>query len=71
MNHLEVCRAVKDDAETRLVPAILATALCALEDRYRVAARNDFLTKALIGFSFSLACVPCLISRHTDELQKG
>jgi CheY-like chemotaxis protein len=35
MNHLEACRAVKDDAETRLVPAILATALSALKDRGR------------------------------------
>jgi adenylate cyclase len=47
MDGIEVCRRLKDDPETRLIPIIIMTALTAREDRVRgvEVGADDFLTK--------------------------
>jgi DNA-binding response OmpR family regulator len=47
MDGIEVCRRLKDDDETRLIPIIIMTALDQLEDKLRgiEAGADDFLTK--------------------------
>ncbi len=47
MDGFEVCRRLKEDEATRLIPVIIMTALGALEDRVRgiEAGADDFLTK--------------------------
>jgi len=47
MDGIEVCRRLKDDAETRLVPIVIMTALNQPEDKIRgiEAGADDFLTK--------------------------
>lgn len=47
MDGIEVCRRLKDDPETRLIPIIIMTALTAREDRVKgiEVGADDFLTK--------------------------
>ncbi len=47
MDGIEVCRKLKDDPETRLIPIVIMTALGQTEDRIRgiEAGADDFLTK--------------------------
>ena len=47
MDGITVCRILKDDPETRLIPIIIMTALSGQEDRIRgiAAGADDFLTK--------------------------
>jgi DNA-binding response OmpR family regulator len=47
MDGFEVCRRLKDDVETRLIPVVLMTALGDVEDRIKglEAGADDFLTK--------------------------
>jgi DNA-binding response OmpR family regulator len=47
MNGFEVCKKLKDDPETRLIPIVIMTALGELEDRVKgiEAGADDFLTK--------------------------
>ena len=47
MNGFEVCKKLKDDPETRLIPIVIMTALGQLEDRVKgiEAGADDFLTK--------------------------
>jgi class 3 adenylate cyclase len=47
MDGFEACRRLKDDAETRLIPVVLMTALSDVEDRIKgiEAGADDFLTK--------------------------
>ncbi len=47
MNGFEVCKKLKDDPETRLIPIVIMTALGQVEDRVRgiEAGADDFLTK--------------------------
>jgi class 3 adenylate cyclase len=47
MDGIEVCRRLKDDAETRLIPIVIMTALNQPEDKIRgiEAGADDFLTK--------------------------
>jgi len=47
INGFDVCKKLKDDPETRLIPIVIMTALDALEDRVKgiEAGADDFLTK--------------------------
>lgn len=47
MNGIDVCRTLKDDPKTRLIPVVIMTALGQIEDRVRgiQAGADDFLTK--------------------------
>ena len=47
MNGFEVCKKLKDDVETRLIPIVIMTALGQLDDRVKgiEAGADDFLTK--------------------------
>ena len=69
-----VCAEVKGDADTRLTPVVLLTALGAVEDRVRGidAGADDFLTKPferaeLLARVRSL----CRLKSYTDELERA
>src|SRR5438270_2630268 len=71
---LDVCRAIKSDPGTRLIPVVLVTALQNAEDRIRgiEAGADDFLSKPpnpqeLLARVRSL----CRLKRYTDELDSA
>lgn len=70
----EVCRRLKSDSRTRLIPIVLITALHATEDRVRgiEAGADDFLTKPPIVAELE-ARVRSLtrLKRYTDELDSA
>ena len=70
----EVCRRLKSNAETRLTPVVLVTALSATEDRVRgiQAGADGFLTKP-VDHSELAAQVRSLLSlkAYTDELERA
>jgi len=70
----EVCRRLKGNPGTRLIPVVLVTALTATEDRVRgiKAGADGFLTKPF-DHSELLAHVRSLLSlkAHTDELERA
>jgi putative two-component system response regulator len=74
MSGIEVCRRVKQDPDTRLVPVVLITALTATEDRVAgiEAGADDFLTKP-IEKNQLLARVRSLLRQkaYTDELDRA
>jgi putative two-component system response regulator len=74
MSGIEVCRRVKQDPDTRLVPVVLITALTATEDRVAgiEAGADDFLTKP-VEKSQLLARVRSLLRQkaYTDELDRA
>ena len=71
---LEVCQAVKSQAETRLIPVVLITGLADGEDRIRgiVCGADDFLTKPFRREEL-LARVRSLVrlKRFTDDLESA
>jgi putative two-component system response regulator len=71
MNGFELCRRLKDDVATRLIPVVLVTSLGAREDRIRgiEAGADDFLTKPVNPQELQ-ARVRSLVrlKRFTDEL---
>jgi putative two-component system response regulator len=71
---IEVCRRLKGDPETRLIPVVLITALTASEDRIRgiEAGADDFLTKPPVMAELE-ARVRSLtrLKRYTDELDSA
>jgi len=74
MSGFEVCRQIKSDAETRLIPVILITALPATQDRIVgiEAGADDFLTKP-VDREQLLARVRSLLKQnaYTDELERA
>ena len=74
LDGFEVCRRLKNNAETRLTPVVLVTALSATEDRVRgiEAGADDFLNKP-VDHSELLARVRSLLSlkAYTDELERA
>jgi putative two-component system response regulator len=74
LDGFEVCRRLKQDVATRLIPVVLLTALSAVEDRVRGidAGADDFLTKPFV-ISELKARVRSLtrLKRYTDELDSA
>jgi cyclic di-GMP phosphodiesterase len=70
----EVCRALKRDAATRLIPIVLVTALQNTEDKIRgiEAGADDFLTKPLNAPELQARVRSLLrLKRHTDDLDSA
>lgn len=74
MTGIEVCRIIKSNPETRLVPLILITGLTAVEDRVAGinAGADDFLNKPVDRLQL-IARVRSLLRQkaHTDELERA
>lgn len=74
LDGFEVCRRLKSDPETRLIPIVLITTLTQSEDRIRGidAGADDFLTKPPVVAELE-ARVRSLtrLKRHTDELDSA
>ena len=74
LDGFEVCRRLKRDVATRLIPVVLLTGLAAIEDRVRGidAGADDFLTKP-----FAIAELQARVrsltrmKRYTDELESA
>jgi putative two-component system response regulator len=74
LNGIEVCRHIKNNPETRLVPVVLITGLTAMEDRVAGidAGADDFLTKPVERLQL-IARVRSLLRQkaYTDELERA
>jgi putative two-component system response regulator len=74
LNGFDVCRRLKSDTATRLIPVVMLTGLATVEDRVRGidAGADDFLTKPFV-FSELEARVRSLtrLKRYTDELDSA
>jgi putative two-component system response regulator len=74
LDGFEVCRRLKADPSTRLIPVILITALAATEDRVQGidAGADDFITKPFVKAELE-ARVRSLtrLKRYTDELDSA
>ncbi|HWX92226.1 MAG TPA: HD domain-containing phosphohydrolase [Terriglobales bacterium] len=74
LSGFEVCRRIKNDADTRLIPIILITAMTATEDRLAgiQAGADDFLTKP-VDREQLIARVKSLLKQkaYTDELERA
>jgi putative two-component system response regulator len=74
MNGFEVCRRLKSDRETRLIPVVLVTGLAERSDRIEGidAGADDFLTKPFDGHELR-ARVRSLVrlKRFTDDLDRA
>jgi putative two-component system response regulator len=74
LDGIEVCRCIKNNPETRLVPVVLITGQSAIEDRVAGidAGADDFLTKPVERLQL-IARVRSLLRQkaHTDELERA
>jgi putative two-component system response regulator len=74
LDGFEVCRRLKGDPATRLIPVVLLTSLAAVEDRVRGidAGADDFLSKPFVAVELE-ARVRSLVrlKRYTDELDSA
>jgi putative two-component system response regulator len=74
LSGFEVCRRIKNNADTRLIPIILITAMTATEDRLAgiQAGADDFLTKP-VDREQLIARVKSLLKQkaYTDELERA
>jgi putative two-component system response regulator len=74
LDGFEVCRRLKNDVATRLIPVVLLTGLAAADDRVRgiEAGADDFLTKPFVIAELK-ARVRSLtrLKRYTDELDSA
>lgn len=77
MNGFEVCKYLKDDADTCLIPVVIMTALGAVEDRVRgiEAGADDFLTKPVDFDELTARIRNCLrlqntVGRKFEELEQ-
>lgn len=74
LDGFEACRALKQDAATRLIPVILVTALMDVEDRIRgiEAGADDFITKPINVHELRARIRSLIrIKRYTDELDSA
>jgi putative two-component system response regulator len=73
-NGLEVCRALKSEAATRLIPVVLITALQQTEDRIHglEAGADDFISKPFNAHELRARVSSLLrIKRYTDDLDNA
>ena len=70
----EACRALKEDASTRLIPVVLVTALQDFRDKVRglEAGADDFLTKPVNASELRVRVRSLLrLKRYTDDLESA
>jgi putative two-component system response regulator len=74
LDGLEVCRRLKADPATRLIPVVLISGLSAVADRVRgiEAGADDFLTKPFAGAELKARIRSLMrLKRYTDELDSA
>ena len=74
LDGFEVCRRLKGDPATRLIPVIMLTGLAAVEDRVQGidAGADDFLSKPFVGAELRARVRSLMrLKRYTDELDSA
>jgi putative two-component system response regulator len=74
MDGFDVCKELKDNPDTRLIPVVIVTALSASEDRIHgiEVGADDFLSKPINRHEFVLRARSLLrVKRYVDELESA